>query len=129
MGLLKGTGIFLATLLVLMLTLPAARADESFLVKKIEVVGLQRISEGTIFDYLPINIGDQVDATRIQDAIRALYKTGFFRDVTMRRDGDTLIIIVQERPSIASFVVTGNKLINTLFPYTTLFRSDRKSVV
>ncbi|MGH8363077.1 MAG: outer membrane protein assembly factor BamA [Gammaproteobacteria bacterium] len=113
MGLLKGTGIFLATLLVLMLTLPAARADESFVVKKIEVVGLQRISEGTIFDYLPINIGDQVDATRIQDAIRALYKTGFFRDVAMRRDGDTLIIIVHERPSIASFVVTGNKLIKS----------------
>ena len=113
MGLLKGTGVILATLLLLVLTIPAARADESFVVKKIEVVGLQRISEGTVFDYLPINIGDQIDATRIQDAIRALYKTGFFRDVEMRRDGNTLIIIVHERPSIASFVVTGNKLIKT----------------
>jgi outer membrane protein insertion porin family len=113
LGLLKGTGIILATLLLLVLTIPAARADESFVVKKIEVVGLQRISEGTVFDYLPINIGDHIDATRIQDAIRALYKTGFFRDVEMRRDGGTLIIIVHERPSIASFVVTGNKLIKT----------------
>ncbi|MGH8320875.1 MAG: POTRA domain-containing protein, partial [Gammaproteobacteria bacterium] len=113
MGLLKGTGIILASLLFLTLTAPNARAAESFIVKKIEIIGLQRISEGTVFDYLPINIGDQINETRIQDAIRALYKTGFFRDVEMRRDGDTLIIIVHERPSIANFAVTGNKMIKS----------------
>ena len=113
MGLLKGTGIILASLLFLVFAASAARADESFTVKKIEIVGLQRISEGTVYDYLPINIGDQINAVRIQDAIRALYKTGFFRDVAMRRDGTTLIIIVHERPSIASFAVVGNKLIKS----------------
>ncbi|MGH8280926.1 MAG: POTRA domain-containing protein, partial [Gammaproteobacteria bacterium] len=92
MGLLKGTGVVLASLLFLLLTAPAVRAAESFVVKKIQIVGLQRISEGTVFDYLPINIGDQINETRVQDAIRALYKTGFFRDVALRRDGDTLII-------------------------------------
>ena len=113
MGLLKGTGIILATLLFLVLTSSIARADEPFTVKKIEIVGLQRISEGTVYDYLPINIGDQITEARIQDAIRALYKTGFFHDVELRRDGDTLIVIVHERPSIAHLVVTGNKLIKT----------------
>ncbi|MGA9852383.1 MAG: outer membrane protein assembly factor BamA [Gammaproteobacteria bacterium] len=113
MGLLKGTGIILASVLFLVFTAPAARADESFTAKKIQVVGLQRISEGTVYDYLPINIGDQINEARIQDAIRALYKTGFFRDVEMRRDGDTLIIIVHERPSIANFAVTGNKMIKS----------------
>lgn len=116
MGLFKGTGTLLASILFLVFVAPAARAQgapESFTVKKIEIVGLQRISRGTVFDYLPINIGDQVDAARIQDAIRALYKTGFFRNVSMRRNGNTLIIIVQERPSIASFAVVGNKLIKS----------------
>jgi outer membrane protein insertion porin family len=110
---IKGTGIILASLLFLVFSSPIARADESFTVKKIEIVGLQRISEGTVYDYLPINIGDTLTEGRIQDAIRALYKTGFFRDVEMRREKDTLIIIVRERPSIASFVVTGNKLIKS----------------
>ncbi|MGH8279110.1 MAG: outer membrane protein assembly factor BamA [Gammaproteobacteria bacterium] len=113
MGLCKGTGILLASLLFLVFTAPAARAQQSFIVKKIEIVGLQRISRGTVFDYLPINIGQQVDASTVQDALRALYKTGFFRDVSMRRDGDTLIIIVQERPSIANFAVIGNKMIKS----------------
>ncbi|MGA9856011.1 MAG: outer membrane protein assembly factor BamA [Gammaproteobacteria bacterium] len=113
MGFIKGTGIILASLLFLVLSSAIARADESFIVKKIEIVGLQRISEGTVYDYLPINIGDNLTEGRIQDAIRALYKTGFFRDVEMRRDNNTLIIIVHERPSIATFVVSGNKLIKT----------------
>ena len=113
MGFIKGTGIILASLLFLVLSSAIARADESFTVKKIDIVGLQRISEGTVYDYLPINIGDKLTAGRIQDAIRALYKTGFFRDVEMRRDNDTLIILVHERPSIATFVVSGNKLIKS----------------
>ncbi|MGH8398264.1 MAG: outer membrane protein assembly factor BamA [Gammaproteobacteria bacterium] len=113
MGLVKGTGIILASLLFLVSIAAVAQAAESFTAKKIEIVGLQRISEGTVFDYLPINIGDQINETRVKDAIRALYKTGFFRDVEMRRDGNTLIIIVRERPSIATFVVTGNKMVKS----------------
>ena len=113
MGFIKGTGIILASLLFLVLSSSIARADESFTVKKIEIVGLQRISKGTVYDYLPINIGDHITEARIQDAIRALYKTGFFRDIELRRQDDTLIIIVHERPSIANFVISGNKLIKS----------------
>ncbi len=120
MGLLKGTGIILAFLLFLVLAPSIAHADESFTVKKIEIVGLQRISTGTLYDYLPINIGDHLTEARIQDAIRALYKTGFFRDIEMRRQNHMLIIIVHERPSIAHFVVTGNKLIKSDDLYKTL---------
>jgi outer membrane protein insertion porin family len=60
-----------------------------------------------------VNIGDKLDTARIQEAIRALYKTGFFRDVEARRQDDTLILVFQERPSIAHFNVTGNKLIKS----------------
>lgn len=109
---LKGAGLVLATLLFLLA--PAiAHADEPFIVKKIQIEGLQRISDGTLYDYLPVNIGDKLDETRVQEAIRALYKTGFFRDVQLRRDGDTLVVVVQERPSIAHFTISGNKLIKT----------------
>ncbi|HEV2333369.1 MAG TPA: outer membrane protein assembly factor BamA [Gammaproteobacteria bacterium] len=112
MGNLKGAGLFLATLLLLV-SASVAHADAPFVVKKFQLEGLQRISDGTLYDYLPINIGDTVDDARVQQAIRALYKTGFFRDVELRRDGDTLIIAVKERPSIAHFSVTGNKLVKS----------------
>ncbi|MGH8370893.1 MAG: POTRA domain-containing protein, partial [Gammaproteobacteria bacterium] len=113
MEFLRRAGLILATLTLLVLVPCMARADASFVVEKIEITGLQRISEGTVYDYLPINIGDHVDGTRVQEAIRALYKTGFFADVQMRRDGNVLIIVVKERPSIADFTITGNKLIKT----------------
>ncbi|HUN25228.1 MAG TPA: outer membrane protein assembly factor BamA [Steroidobacteraceae bacterium] len=87
--------------------------NESFTVGDIRVVGLQRISEGTVFNYLPINIGDRLSPVRIREAIRALYNTGFFRDIQFRRDGNTLIIAVLERPSIESFEISGNKDIKT----------------
>ena len=112
MGNLQGAGRVLATLMFLVLS-AVAHADEPFTVKKIEIEGLQRISEGTLYDYLPVNIGDTLDASRVREAVRALYKTGFFRDVDLRRDGDALVIAVKERPSIAHFSVTGNKLIKS----------------
>lgn len=90
-----------------------AVAEEPPVIRDIRVEGLQRISEGTVFNYLPLNIGDRPDARRIQEALRAVYATGFFRDVEFRRDGDTLVIAVAERPSIESFTITGNKDIKT----------------
>ena len=91
----------------------AAQGTDAFTVGDIRVEGLQRISEGTIYNYLPVNIGDRLDQRRIQEAIRALFGTGFFSDIEMRRDGETLVVVVQERPSIESFEVTGNKDIKT----------------
>jgi outer membrane protein assembly factor BamA len=90
----------------------APDADQ-LLVRNIRVEGLQRIAEGTVFNYLPVNIGDRIDQGRIQEAIRAIYGTGFFRDVEIRWETGSLIIVVSERPSIASFSITGNKDIKT----------------
>ena len=70
-------------------------AAGSFVVKDMRVEGLQRISEGTVFNYLPVNIGDTVDSVRIGEAIRALYGQGLFDDIEMRRDEDTLVIVVE----------------------------------
>jgi outer membrane protein insertion porin family len=85
----------------------------SFTVGDIRVEGLQRVSEGTVYNYLPINIGDRLTPQRVREAIRALYETGFFRDVQLRRDGNILVVVVLERPSIESFEITGNKDIKT----------------
>jgi outer membrane protein insertion porin family len=98
--------------LLAMLPLTIMAADE-FVVRDMRVEGLQRISEGTVFNYLPINVGDTVDEVRIGEAIRALYGQDLFDDIEMRRDGDTLIVVVKERPSIESFNIEGNKDIKT----------------
>jgi outer membrane protein insertion porin family len=92
---------------------PTGPSQADFTVGDIHVEGLQRISEGTVYNYLPINIGDHLTPTRVREAVRALYATGFFRDVQMRREGNTLIVVVLERPSIESFEITGNKDIKT----------------
>ena len=99
--------------MLLLLVIEVAWAQSAFIVRDIRVEGLQRISEGTVFNYLPVNIGDTLDQQRIQEAVRAVYSTGFFRDVEFRRDGSTLIIAVLERPSIESFTIEGNKDLKT----------------
>ena len=91
----------------------AQSALDNFTVGDIRIEGLQRISEGTVFNYLPVNIGDHLDGQRVAEAMRALYATGFFRDVELRRDGNTLLVVVIERPSIAKFEIKGNKDIKT----------------
>lgn len=90
-----------------------AQAFDPWTVRNFRVEGAQRISEGTIYNYLPINIGDTLTDQRVQEAIRAIYATGFFRDVEFRRDNDVLIIAVLERPSIEDFTIEGNKDIET----------------
>jgi outer membrane protein insertion porin family len=84
-----------------------------FTVGDIKVEGLQRVSEGTVYNYLPVNIGDRLTPQRVREAVRALYATGFFRDVQLRRNGSQLVVVVLERPSIESFEITGNKDIKT----------------
>ncbi|MGB5353299.1 MAG: outer membrane protein assembly factor BamA [Woeseia sp.] len=97
--------------LALAFATPANAAE--FVVSDLRVEGLQRIAEGTVFNYLPINVGDSVDERRIQEAIRALYNQGLFDNIEMRRDGTTLVIVVRERPSIEDFTIDGNKDIKT----------------
>ena len=103
----------LATAMGLAAVTASAQQDESFVVRDMRVDGLQRIAEGTVFNYLPVSIGDRLDAIRVGEAIRAVFGTGLFSDVELRRDGDTLVIAVQERPSIRNLTLSGNKDLKT----------------
>ena len=89
-----------------------AHASE-FVVKDIQVEGLQRISAGTVFNYLPAKVGSSISEQDYPDIIRALFKTGFFTDVQLERSGNVLIIKVIERPAIAEVEIEGNKDIST----------------
>ncbi len=86
---------------------------ESFTISDIRVNGLQRVSAGSVFGALPLNVGDQADDRRLVDSTRSLFKTGFFQDIQLDRDGDVLIINVVERPSVSSIEIEGNKAIST----------------
>ncbi len=84
-----------------------------FVVSDIQVDGLQRVSAGTVFSAFPINIGDQVNEVSLSNAIRTLFHTGLFKDISVDRDKDVLIIHVKERPAIAKINIKGNKAIDT----------------
>ncbi|MFZ9311537.1 MAG: outer membrane protein assembly factor BamA [Arenimonas sp.] len=100
--------------LAIALSQPAqAQMAEPFVASDIRVDGLQRISAGTVFTYLPIEKGDTVNSSKTTEAIRALYKTGFFSDVRFERQGDILVVSVTERPSINTLTLKGNKEIKT----------------
>jgi outer membrane protein insertion porin family len=94
-------------------TMLLAQSTDDFTVSNIRIEGLQRITEGTVYNYLPVNIGDHLTALRVREAMRALYATGFFNDVELRRDGSTLIVALAERPSLESVDIKGNKDIKT----------------
>ena len=79
-----------------------------FIITDIRVEGLQRLEEGTVFNYLPLKVGDEVDDEETRLSIKELFKTGFFEDVSLERDGNTLVVKVIERPSISSITINGN---------------------
>lgn len=87
----------------------SALAMEPFVVKDIRVEGIQRTEAGTIFNYLPVKVGETMDEDKAAQAIKALYATGFFKDVRIEAERDVLVITVQERPAIAQIEFTGNK--------------------
>ncbi len=89
----------------------SAIAQQSFLVSDVRVKGLQRISAGAIFNYLPIKVGDTFEPSQSSDLIRELYKTGFFKDIELSTDGTAIVIDVVEYPSITQIEFAGNKLI------------------
>ncbi len=86
-----------------------ASAFDSFTVSDIRVEGLSRIAPGTVFTYMPIEKGDVLTGARAEQAIRALYKTGFFNDIQLSRQGDILVVTVKERPQITKIAIRGNK--------------------
>ena len=86
-----------------------ANAADAFVVKDIRVEGLQRVEPGTVFSYLSVQVGDQFTEEKGAEAIKALYSTGFFRDVQIQAQGNVLIVIVEERPTISRIEFTGMK--------------------
>lgn len=95
---------------IILATLSAtAIAVEPFVVRDIRVEGLQRTEAGTVFSYLPVKAGQTFTDDSAIEAIKALYATGFFKDVKLEVQGDVLIVAVEERPSIAKFTLVGTK--------------------
>ena len=90
-----------------------AQAAEPFTVADIRIDGLQRIAAGTVFTYLPVERGEVLDQAAAGDTVRALYRTGFFEDISLDRQGDILVITVTERPAINKLTLQGNKDIKT----------------
>ncbi len=87
----------------------SALAFDPFVVKDIRVEGIQRIEAGTIFSYLPVKVGETFTDEKASQAIRALFATGFFRDVRIEVENDVLIVVLEERPAIASISFIGMK--------------------
>ena len=102
-GLLLGTSIWSAT----------AFGFEPFVVKEIQIEGLHRVSEETVYDYLPFQIGDELSQSSSDEIILVLYKTGFFSNISLVRKDQSLVIQVEERPVIGEITVSGNSDIKT----------------
>jgi len=96
----------------------SALALDPFIISDIRLEGLQRISEGTVFNYLTVDANELLTASSARQALRSLYRTGFFSDVELASEGDILVITLVERPAIARISLTGNKAIKDedMFP-------------
>lgn len=99
----------LLLLVIASLVSHSALAFEKFTVKDIRVEGIQRTEPGTVFSYLPIKVGEEATQERVTAAIKALYATGFFKDVRLEADGEVLVVVVEERPAIAQIDISGSK--------------------
>jgi len=95
--------------LVSALLAKAALAFSPFQIKDIRLEGLQRTEPGTVFSYLPVKVGDTLDDEKAASAIKTLFATGFFKDVRLEVEGQVLVVILDERPAIASLEFTGLK--------------------
>ena len=95
-------------LIILLTVTHSIGAAQSFIVSDIRLEGLEKIPDGTLLNYLPVIQGDPLDEKQASYAIRELYKTGFFADVQLYRDGDVLVVQVKERPSITDIQFEGN---------------------
>ena len=98
-----------AATLVSLFAMRSASAFDPFVIKDIRVEGVQRTEAGTVFSYLPVKVGDRMTNERAAEAIKALFATGFFKDVRIEVEGDVLIVAIEERPAIAQIDFTGLK--------------------
>lgn len=86
-----------------------AMAFEPFAVKDIRVEGIQRTEAGTVFSYLPVKVGDTLNDEKAAQSIKALFATGFFKDVRIEVEQNVMVVVVQERPAIAKLDFVGMK--------------------
>ena len=98
--------------IALILTINLFAFDE-FLISDIRIIGLQRVSTGSIFNVIPISVGDKIDARKSRDIVKSLFSTEQFDDIQIGKDGNTLVITVAERPSISGIDISGNKALKT----------------
>lgn len=108
---LKTSKTAIATALAALALTARAHAFEPFRISEIRAEGLQRLEIGTVLTYLPLSTGDELNSSTSRQAIRALYASGLFQDVQLERDGDALVIKLQERPAITNFKLEGNEKI------------------
>ena len=90
-----------------------AYSFDEFIVSDIRVVGLQRVSTGSIFNIIPFTVGDKIDIRKSTEITKSLFNTEQFDDITIARDESTLIIGVVERPSVSKIDISGNKALET----------------
>ena len=110
----KIKGIYSLVIFVLITLFPfSVVSEEEWVVSDIRISGLQRVSAGSVFNVMPIAVGDTVDTFDLQDTAKTIFKTGQFDDIQIGREGNTLIISIVERPSIASIELDGNKALKT----------------
>lgn len=91
----------------------SAQVRASFLITDVRLQGLQRVSAGTVFNLIPVGVGDPIDQLGVRQVVRALFASGFFKDIRVARDDGVLIVTVDERPAIESIEIDGNKAIKT----------------
>ncbi|MGH1537018.1 MAG: outer membrane protein assembly factor BamA [Gammaproteobacteria bacterium] len=96
-------------LVLLVFSLPVLA--EKFRLQDIQIEGLERIEAGTVFTYLPVKVGDEVDENNTANIARELYKSGFFKDIQLRREGNILVVSVKEKPAISSLSFEGNTIL------------------
>ena len=99
--------------LLLLLYVPAAWAITPFIITDIRVEGLERLEAGTIFNYLPLKVGDELNDEEARLSIKELFSTGFFKDVALEQDGSVLVVRVAERPSLSELKIVGNKVLDS----------------
>ncbi len=104
--------LWIGTVIVLLLAIPTTAAF-NFVVEDIRLQGLMRVSAGTVFNEISIQVDDEVDALAIRTLIRELFDTGYFDDIKVSRDDNVVVIEVKERPAIDSISIEGNKAIQT----------------
>src|SRR5687767_13671516 len=96
-------------LLLIAALAPNVFAFDPFVVKDIRIEGIQRTEAGTVFSYLPVKVGETMTEEKATQAIRSLYATGFFKDVSLEVENGVLIVVLEERPSVAQIDFIGNK--------------------